>query len=480
MANIETQNGHQTPVNPLSRTNFSFMSDKAQVIANLQTYRDYLALKGKGGPRSIQIREVIDERNGIELNTQNPLHLVIIALMDLPIVQRTRDIGQLGTANFVYKDAVHVRFGHLIGSGYLASDCLQTMRNNASHTLAREIEKYAPAVVATTVLHDIGHFAPRSHLGESVWFPKDRKAHEKTTLRILDQDEGLKYVLQNIVPRHEDLYETVRLILRESDKIPAWTWKLVSGGGWNLDRGDWVYRDSLECGVEYGRYGVKPLLKRLSINEDGELTVDEGGARLIQHFFQSRYEMYEHVYFHSVSRLVIEMYKALVNRARELDRLGKDFFQDPVMKEVLHAERSEDVPLDCLLKMTDSWFKYHLERWAESSDYILADLASRLILRQLFKHFPDDEYHRRLLTKWVVDAGLPLEYYLLEVPPYAGSAKKDLAEKALRVVGSDGSLQTLAEHDVILDSYTRANMASAQPLLAIPHNVVTPVNLVEH
>jgi len=451
---------HNGPVSP-------FLQSAGETAGRQEAYRRYLCQVGKSERRSIEVRDIIDERNGMTLDLGNPLHKLIFDLMDVPVVQRMKRIAQIGGAQFVYQNAEHSRFGHSVGSAYLAARVIEGMQSRCSRPIAAEIEKYAPAVVAAAMLHDVGHVAPRSHLAEQVWFPGQNEMHESLTLRIIKEDECLQWVLRNSVERHPELLQYVSQILHKSPNVPPWTSKLVSGGGWNVDRGDWVYRDSVHCGVHYGRYDIVPLMKRLAVAEGGELVVTEEGVGLIENFFQARANMYRFVYYHPVSRVMWEIYKMVGRRARELYQEKKLHFADDTMEEVLSATKAEDLRLSTLLNMTEPWWEYHVERWMDSSDAVLRDLSKRIVLRRPFKRFKDDVENSRLLKKLADEAGLTPDYYLIMVPGRKKDDRKDLGDAALKVLPNSGKLIPLTEYSQLMEAHAMSDVA-ANRFLAMP------------
>ena len=411
-------------------------------------------------------RDQLDARNGISLDMQLLPHRLLVTLIDLPIVQRLKDIYQIGGAEFVYKEAGHRRFDHAVGTGHLALQALDNMRRHAGRAALSGINRYELPVTAAAVLHDVGHVAPRSHMAEKIWFPKESGSHENTALRILEEDEGLRHVLDGIDPKQHDLHDLVLKVLTRHESVPPWTWKLIAGGGWNVDRGDWTYRDSVHCGVNYGKWDIAPLLKKLVISEDGELCVPPGGLPQIEHFFKRRTEMYAFVYHHDVSRVAKAMYGKLVQRARELSQAGRLEPADDVMQAIVRAERSSEMPVGLLIKATDSWWQSHVQAWMESRDPILSDLSQRIVFRRPFKHFPDDAYHREQLGKLIDQAGLDRNYYLLEIPKVPSKHREDLAT-GIRVLGPDGKSQSLEGHSGLLKALgENGDLAPAR--LAIP------------
>ncbi|MCB0332070.1 MAG: hypothetical protein KDD55_01155, partial [Bdellovibrionales bacterium] len=277
-----------------------------------------------------------------------------------------------------------------------------------------------------------------------------------------------QHLLRTAIPKRPNLPDQVIGILEKSDDVPPWTWKLVSGGGWNIDRGDWVYRDSVHSGVQYGRYDRGMLIQRLQVTESGDLAVDERGVENIEAFFESRKHMYNSLYYHETSRVAFDMYCKCAERARELFRAGMPIHADPVMQQVLGADSSDELPLNTLLAMTEGWWESHVHAWAhDAQDPILKDFAERIVLRKPFKHFPDNDYNRSMLGKLVAEAGLDPNYYLLRIKPLPEKHKEDLDE-ALLVQRRDGTLLPLTQKSRLLEAFSKMRKNAETAMLAIP------------
>jgi HD superfamily phosphohydrolase len=203
-------------------------------------------------------------------------------------MQRLRNISQTGNTRLVYMFAEHSRFGHSLGVAYLS---LLLMKHLKSHH-AEEVRHLEAAVAAAALLHDIGHVAPGSHLAEKIWAPGVGGQHEALSIRILKEDLELSALMNEFSP---DLLDTVIKILSEDDAIPPWTKSIISGGGWNADRGNWAIVDSTMCSVSYGRYNVTALIDAFRLSANGRLVLQENRLDALTHFFVARDSMYRQV-----------------------------------------------------------------------------------------------------------------------------------------------------------------------------------------
>lgn len=311
-------------------------------------------------------------------NKSDPYDSLILELIDTKWVQRLRRISQTGNTKMVYMFAEHSRFGHSLGVAYLASILLKHLADQKEE----EIKKYSEAIVAAAILHDIGHLAPGSHLAESVWsHSKSIARHELLTQRIIEEDPEIQTIL---LKRDKDLPSLVVRILDEDPTLPSWTTSMISGGGWNVDRGNWSIVDSVMCAVTYGRYNVTALIDAFRLTDQGELVIQESRVDALTHFFVARNSMYRQVYQHRVLQTVDAITKSIVKRIREIETTT--IFQDSVMNKILFSSDYQNkLTLDELFRIDEGWWNYHLSHWCEADDPIIKDLSNRLRDRKVFK-----------------------------------------------------------------------------------------------
>ena len=218
---------------------------------------------------------------------------LVLELTDTKWVQRLRRISQTGNTRLVYMFAEHSRFGHSLGVAYLACELMKKL---ASHQAA-VIEPYRAAVAAAAILHDIGHTAPGLHLAERVWSTNTKCKHETISIRAIKEDEELLKILNNHSPQ---LVDQVTAILADDESMPQWSRAIISGAGWNADRGNWAIVDSTMCAVNYGQYNVGALLDAFRLTDNGELVLQESRLDALTHFFVARDSMYRQIYQHRV------------------------------------------------------------------------------------------------------------------------------------------------------------------------------------
>jgi HD superfamily phosphohydrolase len=427
----------------------------------------YLEFAGKQDNARL-IRSATDPLHGIDLNRAKALHRPIMDLMDTPAIQRMKKIGQLSAASWVYPDALQPRFGHVVGSACLTADILENIKYSVTPTIQEEIETWGPAVVAFAMTHDVGHIAPGSHVAHRVWFPGQPDAHEAMSHAIIQEDPGFRSALERSLG--SDGAQRLDKIVAEDPSVPKWTWQIITGGGWNTDRGDWVRRDGFFTGTQYGHYDLAIIRKYLSISNAGELIIKESGVAALEPFYTSRADLYRNVYRHPTCRIGEWMHERVGQRARELYSQGKLEFRDDVMEKVLSAKTGFELSLHTVLTMVEPWWEYHLMRWSESYDTTLRELSQRVLRRQPFRRFALSDENREILTKMVATSGLDPRYFFFEAQPAPVNLKKDL-RSAIKVQQQDGSVVRLEEHSSFMAALAKLEELPAKGFIAVPQDI---------
>jgi HD superfamily phosphohydrolase len=409
---------------------------------------------------SVAFADVVHQT--IYFSKEIPAERLVLELVDTKWFQRLRDIGQTGNTNLVYMFSEHSRFGHSLGVAYLACHLMSRL----ALTAPDQIERYRAAVAAAALLHDIGHIAPGSHTAYKTWYPNKPDCHEDISTRIIKEDREI----QSILAKYDSgLADDVCRILEESPDVPAWTWEIISGGGWNVDRGNWCIVDSVMAGVTYGRYNIPALVESMVVTDDGHLALQENRLDAMVHFAIARHSMYRQIYHHRVLLASEHLNTAVVNRARDLG--GKLEIGDKYVHEVLGSETSMDLSLETIFAMREPWWRYHLFLWSQHRDPILSDLASRLLNRRLLKTIrvaKEDNFSEiwRQAEQALSKAGFDPAYYMAEISTsdvHAGDVKSPM-----KVLLDNGRKETLAQVEPLWDHLTREAGQSGKRWIALP------------
>jgi HD superfamily phosphohydrolase len=259
-------------------------------------------------------------------------------------------------------------------------------------------------------------------------------------------------------------------VVAEDPTVPRWTWQIITAGGWNTDRGDWVRRDGIFTGVMYGHYDLAVIRKYLTISDDGEFVIKENGVPALEPFFTSRANLYRNVYRHPTCRIGELMHERIGQRARELHAVGHLEFCDDVMDQVLRAKTGFELSIDTIFDMVEPWWEYHLMRWARSEDTTLRELSQRVLRRQPFRHFELRDDNRELLSKMVETSSLDPKYFYWEAEPAPVNLKKDL-RSAIKVLRRDGSVVPLEQYSSFMAALAKLEELPAEGFIAIPQDI---------
>jgi HD superfamily phosphohydrolase len=407
----------------------------------------------------------------IYFDATEPGQRLIIKLLDSAWMQRLRDVSQTANTRLVYMFSEHSRFGHSLGVAYLANLLMDHLAKDHSD----EVKDFRAAVSAAALLHDIGHLAPGSHTAFKIWFPGSPDEHEKLAIKIIKEDHQISELL-NLYSK--ELSSKVCAILMEEDSVPAWTWEIISGGGWNVDRGNWCIVDSTLAGVSYGKYNVAALIDAMEITSDGHLAVKENRLDALMHFAVSRHAMYRQVYQHRVLLAADVLNKALVQRARAaIDRL---VFCDKDMSSFLSASSIHELSLSNVFHNREAWWRYHLLKWTEEEDKILKDLALRLLNRGLFKtlRIKDDASKDLLYSKAATlleKKGYDPEYYLHLVSSHDVHAGD--FNRSMLVRMDNGKISTLREAESLYESLVTESKEQTKRWLVLPKEIKDSLTL---
>lgn len=275
---------------------------------------------------------------------------VIISVIEHPWFQRQRRIKQLGLTYLVYPGAMHTRFSHMLGALNLMGRALEVLRQKGVEITDDECRSAKLAIL----LHDIGH-GPFSHTSERVLVDI---SHEEITLRMMQRiNSEMDGELETAIKIFTNTYHKHFLHQLVSSQL-------------DMDRLDYLGRDSFFTGVSEGIVGTDRIISMLNVHND-ELVVDEKGIYSVEKFIISRRLMYWQVYMHKTVIAADQLMINSISRARELDPT------------VFHFDTYAPDFLDRFAEVDDDDIMVAIKHWQHSDDRILSTLCRNLINRRL-------------------------------------------------------------------------------------------------
>jgi len=293
-------------------------------------------------------------------------------LISHPWFQRLRNIKQLGLTSLVYPGAVHTRFHHALGSMHLAREALDVLISKGAEVSDKEAE----GLLIAALLHDLGH-GPFSHTLEGVLI--EGIPHEKLTLAILHK----------LNEQYEGKLQTAISIFKNEHKKEFFH-QMVSGQ-LDMDRMDYLNRDSFFTGVTEGHISSERLLRMLRV-VGGRLVLEEKSVYSIENFLVARRLMYWQVYYHKTVIAAENMLVKIISRARELALQDACLSCSETLQVFLSSQVSHPLTgdIDPKLFMAFTGLDDHdvwcaIKCWARHSDRVLSMLSASLINRHLFE-----------------------------------------------------------------------------------------------
>lgn len=298
----------------------------------------------------------------------------IFDLIEHPYFQRLRRIKQLGMSHMVYPGALHTRFHHVIGAMHLMTHAISVIRKKG-HEITEQEER---AVLVAILLHDIGH-GPFSH------------ALEHDIVKGISHEQISTYFIQALKKDFPDNASDLdcTLSIFDNSYSKKFLHQLVSSQ-LDMDRLDYLTRDSFFTGVSEGVVGTERIIEMLNVYND-QLVVDEKGIYSVEKFLVARRLMYWQVYLHKTVVSGEFMLIHVLRRAKELTRKGVDLFASPALKFFMENdvtktdfETYENV-LQIFAQLDDYDIFGAIKVWQQAEDRVLSILASNLINRNFNK-----------------------------------------------------------------------------------------------
>ncbi len=378
-------------------------------------------------------------------------HEIILELIDHPWFQRLRRITQLGLSHLVYPGALHNRFHHAIGAMFLMQNAIDVIRQKG-HEISEDEELGALIAI---LLHDIGH-GPYSH------------ALEHSIVKNISHEEISTYMMNRL---NEEFGGKLDLAIEifNNNYHKKFLHQLVSSQ-LDMDRLDYLLRDSFYSGVTEGMVGSERIIKMLDVVDD-ELVVEEKGIYSIEKFIVARRLMYWQVYLHKTVLSAEYMLMYILKRARQLAKEEMELFCSPPLKLFLYNNFnkadfiSENHVLESFARLDDNDIMSAIKVWQDHDDKVLSSLCKRILNRKLFKiRIQKESFDFKLIREYQERVITELELTEEEAKYFVISDKIEnraysTGADSIKVLFKDGSLK-----DVTLASDHLNLSALAQPV----------------
>jgi len=289
---------------------------------------------------------------------------LIFNLIEHPYFQRLRRINQMGLSNLVYPGAHHSRFHHAIGSMHLMTKAIATLRHK-SIEISQDEEL---ALLAAILLHDIGH-GPFSHALENSII--ENRTHESLSLAIMESlNQTFNGALSLAIQMFQGQYH--RPFCHE-----------LLNGQFDMDRADYLKRDSFFTGVSEGNINSDRLIMMLNVVE-GHLVVEENGIFPLEKFLTARRLMYWQVYLHKTSLAAEQLLTLALKRAKESIYSGHDLQVNGPIAYFLNNNKDFDQnAIDAFVQLDDFDIMFAVKMWQTSDDRVLSSLCKMIVERRL-------------------------------------------------------------------------------------------------
>lgn len=368
---------------------------------------------------------------------------VLMDIIDHPLMQRLRHIKQVGLASIVYPGAQHTRFQHSLGAYWLMSEAILSLAQKGIFIFDSEAE----AIKAAILMHDIGH-GPYSHVLEHTLL--SGVSHEDVSLMMMEQ-----------INREMGGCLNLALNIFKDEYPKRFLHQLISSQ-LDMDRLDYLRRDSFFTGVSEGNIGSARIIKMLNVVDDN-LVVDAKGIYSIENYLTSRRLMYWQVYLHKTTVASEKMLVNLLLRAKSLYQQGKQLFATPSLKYFLTNNvdagffQSHPETLVQYGLLDDSDIHCSIKAWTKSDDKVLSLLSRNMVSRRTFKVETHDqpipeERIRELEDTLMQETGVDGNEvkYLYDVSTIQKDMY-DINDDHITILYKDGSMKDITEASDILN-----------------------------
>ncbi len=321
---------------------------------------------------------------------------LVLRLLDHPYVQRLRRIRQLGLANTVFPGAEHSRFSHALGALGLMQRVLNHLREKDTTITHKEFESTLVAIL----LHDIGH-GPFSH------------TLEKCIIRHTNHEQLTLLLMEELNRQFEGRLDTAIEIF--TDRYPKKFLHQLISSQLDIDRLDYIRRDSMFTGVQEGAVGIDRIIRTMRVHQ-GNIVIDKKGIYAIENYIVARRLMYMQVYLHKTVLAGDKLLLAILKHVRDLLHQNAELpFNSPALEYFFcngntSSKKLSNKILNSFVDLDDNDILMNLKYW-QSFDYpVLRDLCRRFLSRDFFRTtFMDKKPTDKQIAKWRKQTAISLE-----------------------------------------------------------------------
>ena len=361
-----------------------------------------------------------------------------------PLMQRLNRISQLGLTSVVYPGARHTRFQHSLGAFHLMSEAILSLQQKGQFIFDSEAE----AVQAAILMHDIGH-GPFSHVLEN------------TLIRGISHEDISLMMMEQI---NQDLGNQLNLAINIfKDEYPKKFLHQLLSSQLDMDRLDYLRRDSFYTGVTEGNIGSARIIKMLNVVDDS-LVVDSKGIYSLENYLTTRRLMYWQVYLHKTTVAYEKVLINMLKRAKFLTKEGCDIFASPALKYFLVNDvdaqwfNTHNEALRMYEELDDSDLWSAMKAWKHHEDIILATLATDMLNRKIFKVIVNEtpfteEDITNVSTPIATAMGISNENakeYMIHVSSI-GKDMYDVNDDSITILYKDGHVKDISEASELLN-----------------------------
>jgi HD superfamily phosphohydrolase len=362
---------------------------------------------------------------------------LIYRIISHPYFQRLRRIKQMGLNDFVYPGALHTRFHHALGAMHLMSLTLRNLRQKGQDISQSEYQ----SMLIAMLLHDIGH-GPFSHALESTLLTKGN--HEEVSVIII---QHLNRIFDGALDMVLDIFE---------NRYSRGFFRQLVSSQLDIDRLDYLKRDSFFTGVSEGAIGADRIINMLNVYQD-QLVVEEKGIYSIENFLNARRLMYWQVYLHKTSVAAEKMMVSLIQRAQHLVRKGVDL---PCTRELYlflaQSIETKDLVtnpelLDAYCQIDDNDIWSGIKSWQHHPDQVLSIISRMFLNRNLFQiklglgpiEIDLDLLRQRIVNKFGIKESEDVEFLIRQ--GIITNAAYSSGDSGINILTKQGKLVDIAE-----------------------------------